>query len=561
MSILRYLFILCCLLIITKIDAQNLVPNSGFEVLSGGLTGEGQINLATGWSAPGASTSTPDLFNASYIGPQTLPCDNVDVPNNTGGFAPAHIGNGYAGISNDFTNGYFEYITVKLTIALTPGEIYILDMYAMCADSARFANNKVSAVLSTSLLNQGGSGIIPFFAQYQNVDVVSDTGSWRHLLFTPYVASGGEQYITIGFFNSSVTKIDLGAKNSGCTSYDNSSYIYIDDVTLVPSFILYIPPADTAYVCPANYTTTIYPVATNVAVTWSTQNGSILPNNDGAITVPDSAVLASGANIPGAFFTYYILGNGQIDSVKLLVINAPNYDIGSDTTYCESDSVLLNAFLPNAISYEWSNGDTLSYTYVTDTGHYSVIVANPGCAVSDSIYFYKLLPNPPVNLGEDSLFCFYYFDSLRLDATTSNAVSYFWRPTGESSPKITVMYADFYAVSVTRENGCVRTGGFEVMEVCPPSYYAPNAFTPDGDGINDIYKIFSENYEGFTLRIYNRFGQQLFNTEDPDLGWDGTYKGKECELGVYTYKISINGYNFEGEKVDIKKAGTFVLYR
>ena len=565
MSIKSYVLIVIFSLTITLVNAQNLVPNPGFETLSGTLTGEGQINLATGWSAPGASTSTPDLFNTSWVGPPLGPCDNVHVPNNSGGFAPAHTGNGYAGISTDFNNGYYEYITLRLNLAMTPGEIYILEMWARRADSARFANNRVGVILSTSLLNQGGSGIIPFFTQFENANVVPTNTAWSKLTFQPYLALGGEQYMTIGIFRSgldpSLTKVDLGPHNSGCNSYDNSSYIYIDDIILKPDQILYIPPDDTSYVCPYNHTTSLYPVATNIAVSWTNQSGIVLPNIDGAITVPDSAILASGANIPGATFTYYIMGNNNLDSVKLVVINEPTYDIGRDTTYCEGDSVRLDAYLPNAISYQWSNGDSLSYTYITDTGRYAVVVANPGCAIADSIYFYDLLPNAPINLGEDSLFCFYYFDSLRLDATTTDAVSYFWRPTGEGTPKITVKYEDYYSVAVTRENGCVRTAGFEIMEICPPSYYAPNAFTPDGDGINDIYSIKAENFEGFTLRIFDRFGRLLFITENPAIGWDGTYNGKDCAVGVYTYKININGYTFEGEKERIKKLNTFVLYR
>ena len=565
MKLLRYIYWGCSLFVFCKAGAQNLIPNPGFETQSSTLSGEGQINIATGWSAPLSSTSTPDLYSASFPGPIPFPCDAVGVPLNAGGNAPAHGGSAYAGISNDFSNGDYEYITIKLNLSLTPNEIYQLDLWVLLADSSRYANNKMGAILSSAPITQTGLSIIPINPQFESNDVIVDAVNWRHLVFIPYTALGGEQYITIGIFRTAanMTLNDRGAKNTGCNSFDNRSYIYIDDVKLVPSTILYIPPLDTTYVCPFTYTTTIYPVASNISVTWQDQNYNTILNNDGEITVPDSAQIASGANVPGAVFTYYITTSTlQYDSVKVVVINPPKVDLGIDTTYCQGDSVQLNAYLPNAISYLWSTGeDSLPFIYVTDTGHYSVHVENGGCGVSDSIYFYQLLPNPLVSLGEDSLFCFYNFDSLRLDVTTGDAVNYFWQPTGESTPKITVKSAGFYSVTVTRENGCKRTPGFEVLELCPPDYYAPNAFTPDGDGINDIYRITAFNYEGYTLAIYDRFGQQLFKTNNSSIGWDGKFNSKECPIGIYVFKVNINGYNTDGEKASEYKLGTFMLYR
>ena len=564
MKLLRLIYIIGSLLFFFQAPAQNLVTNPDFETQSATLNGEGQINIATGWSAPLGSTGTPDLYSSSFVGPITAPCDAVGVPLNAGGNAPPHSAVSYAGISNDFSNGYYEYITIKLNVTMITNETYFLDMWVLLADSSRYATNKVGAILSSAPISQIGSGIIPITPQFENITVISDATNWKHLTFAPYSALGGEQYLTIGVFRtaSNLTILDRGAKNTGCSSFDNSSYIYIDDVTLIPGTVLYIPPVDTSYVCPYSYSTSIYPVASNVAVTWLDQNLTTIPNSNGQITVPDSAQIASGANVPGAVFTYYIIGNNQFDSVKLVVINQPLFDLGPDTTFCEGDSVKLNAYQPNAISYMWSTGeDSLSFIYVTDTGHYSVQVDNPGCGLSDSIYFFQLLPNPPVSLGEDSLFCFYNFDSLRLDATTSDAVNYFWRPTGESTPKIIVKFADFYSVTITRENGCRRTPGFEVFELCPPDFYAPNAFTPDGDGINDIYKITAFNYEGYTLSIYDRFGQQLFKTKDSTFGWDGKFNSKESPIGIYVYKININGFNTDGEKESEYKLGTFILYR
>jgi gliding motility-associated-like protein len=77
----------------------------------------------------------------------------------------------------------------------------------------------------------------------------------------------------------------------------------------------------------------------------------------------------------------------------------------------------------------------------------------------------------------------------------------------------------------------------------------PNAFTPDGDGLNDVFrpiarfvKDYDDNtYRDYTLAIYNRWGEQVFHTSDLEEGWDGQYQGKMAPAGVYMYMLSITG--------------------
>ena len=81
----------------------------------------------------------------------------------------------------------------------------------------------------------------------------------------------------------------------------------------------------------------------------------------------------------------------------------------------------------------------------------------------------------------------------------------------------------------------------------------PNAFSPNGDGINDIYKAKS-GYQGlasFQAYIFNRWGQKLFEWSDPAEGWDGTYKGKPVKEGVYFVLVKAKGT--DGKNYNIKK--------
>jgi gliding motility-associated-like protein len=99
----------------------------------------------------------------------------------------------------------------------------------------------------------------------------------------------------------------------------------------------------------------------------------------------------------------------------------------------------------------------------------------------------------------------------------------------------------------------------------PPRINVPNAFSPNGDGINDIFYaqgIFIQNLTGeashdYRLRIYDRWGTQLFETDDLNDGWDGTYQKKPCEIGVYIYELSALG--FDNRRFNYK--GTVQLLR
>lgn len=99
----------------------------------------------------------------------------------------------------------------------------------------------------------------------------------------------------------------------------------------------------------------------------------------------------------------------------------------------------------------------------------------------------------------------------------------------------------------------------EAKGFMPTKIYVPNAFSPDYDSKNDEFKPVGlyVDFSGYQMRIFNRKGLQLFSSENIDVGWDGTFKGKECELGVYVYTIQYK--TSWGEYIDIN--GTFTLLR
>jgi len=74
-------------------------------------------------------------------------------------------------------------------------------------------------------------------------------------------------------------------------------------------------------------------------------------------------------------------------------------------------------------------------------------------------------------------------------------------------------------------------------------FYVPNAFSPNGDNVNDYFSVYGTTIKNGELRIYNQWGEQIFSTSDIKKGWDGTYKGKAQPVGVYIYVVSAEMFN------------------
>ena len=80
------------------------------------------------------------------------------------------------------------------------------------------------------------------------------------------------------------------------------------------------------------------------------------------------------------------------------------------------------------------------------------------------------------------------------------------------------------------------------VEVIPPmTLYDPNTFTPNGDGLNDTFGIAGEAVKDFKMEVFNRWGQLIFQSSNPNLRWDGTFQGTQVAEGVYVYKLTAQG--------------------
>lgn len=94
------------------------------------------------------------------------------------------------------------------------------------------------------------------------------------------------------------------------------------------------------------------------------------------------------------------------------------------------------------------------------------------------------------------------------------------------------------------------------VELIPPiAIYIPNAFTPNGDGLNDTFGAVGQGISEFSMQVFNRWGNLIFESNDISKQWDGTYKGEKAELGVYVYQVTAKG----PKSYQLKKNGSVTL--
>lgn len=208
------------------------------------------------------------------------------------------------------------------------------------------------------------------------------------------------------------------------------------------------------------------------------------------------------------------------------------YETVSITNYCKT-SEFYQWYFEGAVPGSSTSNDPgfIHYEY-PGTFMIKLVVTNNG--VKDSVIKYiDIYPIPEVYLGEDTIAPM--GQSLILDAGLGMD-HYLWQD-GSSEQTYEVFQDGMYWVRVI-ENNCLDFDTiFITFDDCIASLEIPNCFTPNGDGFNETFIVESRNLIGFTMVIYNRWGQELFETDDPQYGWDGKVNGRLCPIGTYFYII------------------------
>ena len=234
-----------------------------------------------------------------------------------------------------------------------------------------------------------------------------------------------------------------------------------------------------------------------------------------------------------------------------------------DTTICTGASVVLNT-MSNATVYSWSPAGSLNNATVASptaspavgVTRYVVTATLGQCTATDDVTI-TVEDAIQVNAGADITLILGDQIQLNAIATGGNIRSILWTPpAGLNAPNILyplvkAATTTLYMLSVTNDRGCTATDDI-LVTVIPNCLKVKNAFTPNGDGINDTWQVY-EDYgciKNITLQIFNRYGNKVFESRDYRNKWDGTFNGKP--LPDATYYGVINFSLITGRVITIK---------
>jgi len=306
-------------------------------------------------------------------------------------------------------------------------------------------------------------------------------------------------------------------------------------------------------------------------------SGAITYSWSPAASLSCSSCPAPMAN-PGQDITYTVVGTDinnckDTDQVVITVLHRVPVTAGGNFEVCEGESVTLSA--AGGVAYNWQPSASLSNSKSgnpvatpSTTTNYSVVIKENEC-FSDTMYQTVIVePYPTVELGPDLKAL--PAATLYLKADTTHAVSLLWSPiTGLScdqcdDPIAIVENTITYTVLAKNRLGCETKDDITITVGCnTSSFYMANTFTPNGDGLNDVYfprGLGVDKIEYFM--IYNRWGELMFEAKnfpcnDDHYGWNGMYRSEPMKTDVYVYILEATCG--DGEKMRIK--GDVTLYR
>lgn len=260
-------------------------------------------------------------------------------------------------------------------------------------------------------------------------------------------------------------------------------------------------------------------------------------------------------SIGGTYTATVNTGCGTVTSNAITVYNAGPPALQPDTTICPGATIRLDA-QPGYLSYLWQDGSTDSVFTASGPGTYIVKVTSLcGGPYSDTV---TVSPDkiPARFLPPDTAVCSY--DTLLLQSAAKFS-EYLWSD-GSAGATTVVNHPGLYWLQGTDQYGCMVTDSVLVSSTaCPPEgVYVPSAFTPNGDGRNDVFRPKAYGpVTNYSFAVYSRWGQLVFSSKDPGAGWDGRVGGQLAESNTFAWYCS---YQLSGKPLTLQK-GTVLLLR
>ncbi len=338
-----------------------------------------------------------------------------------------------------------------------------------------------------------------------------------------------------------------------CSASDQVQVIVVEQIPVVAS--------PDAAICIGN-STSIYVANPTLGYTYTWAPSNTLSSSIGETVIAD----------PLTTTTYTVTATSNCytftDIIILTVNPLPNISLSSDQAICPEEEVALFADALNATTIEWSPSNGLSSSSVgnpianpNQTTTYLVTITNSnGCIDTASVVVSVFVPGQILASINPTII--YYGESAQI--STQYGTNFNWQPftslinPNTGNPIASPPESTTYFASALDSNGCLMYDTVSLIINKDSYIQIPNAFSPNGDGKNDIFRI---KYKGiFTMKkfaVYDRWGKEVFSTSNQDLGWDGKIGGEDAEVGNYVYLLS--GTDLSGK--DILEQGNVTIIR
>ncbi|MFD2936668.1 T9SS type B sorting domain-containing protein [Spirosoma flavum] len=462
---------------------QNLIPNGSFETYQNCPQQDNLLKEAVPWYNP--NRATPDFYHQCFQTGQM--------------FVPPHTGQGVGRLF--FDQGWAEYFAVRLTRPLKENECYYFEMYIATDTPNKYLTGTIGAYFSTQPVTAPTSTEM-FNAKPQVLDNLPSVSrlQWQRISGI-MTARGGEEYVTIGSFYKSPPFLGF-------------YYLLVDDISL-RSVNLELGKDTT--LC-GHKSTRLLDATTPGGIDYRWNDSSINPTL--LVTKPGK-------------YSVTVVTACKTLSDSITIDYSLDFELGADTTLCNGQSLTLNVPRNAASTYRWQDGSPQNTYTVSQGGQYSIRVTQATCVVTDSIQVKYIRP-PQLDLGPDEELC--GAEQFTIKPTIAEGV-FTWMDQFADVER-TVGHSGIFRASVQNACATVTDSIMVSYGACDCVLYAPNSFTPNGDGLNDVFLAFGCGDITITsLAIFNRWGEVVFQTSASPFRWDGYYHGQLCENGVYSWSI------------------------
>jgi gliding motility-associated-like protein len=387
-----------------------------------------------------------------------------------------------------------------------------------------------------------------------NVSLPADSlncGPGETIILQPIIQGGLEPYTY--FWNTNETSPTISVSPPSTQSFSvtvTDACLFSTDTDLAEIFVANIPPISIVPIADITVNCAVTPVfVTAIAsggsgiYTYQWKNGNQVIGTTDTITLKPMTNSVFTVLVRDACGLEKTMDVNYFVSIPLLIP-----EISTPPAICPGDSILLIASASSGTGvyfYDWQHStETTNSVYVIPdkTKSYTVFI-------SDECQSYEIPISVIVRVFEPlANFSFSTSDletgsAIQFMDNSNNAVTYFWdfgngQTSTEKNPKIIFNEVGTYNVTlkIVDELGCSDT----IIKPINIGHilYIPNTFTPDGNKFNNDFFIYSVNIEVLNFEIYNRWGELIFESLNPNRdGWDGSYKNNPCPDGTYTYRI------------------------